>query len=80
MRSDIFIEPAVGSNGPFWIGAPREGFTLLCSRALNVTIPVEDVTAGEAIAIQKRRDIHATLLGYQYAKSNHAIRTSEASR
>jgi hypothetical protein len=63
-----YIEPKQPPTGySWWIGQPRDGFTLFASLFLAVPIPVEDVTAGEARVIQQRHDVLVKLNGTKAA-------------
>lgn len=64
----IYIEPKPAPHGAFWVGAPREGFTAYCAAQCAVSIPADDVTAGETEVIQRRQEVLAALVGLQQAK------------
>lgn len=62
---------------PWWTAAERAHFFSECRTRFHddfLPVPLDDVSASEAQAMQRRGDLLATLVGVQQAKSNGAIR------
>lgn len=71
----IALDPQPASPGfPFWATSPREGFTQSCREAFGEFVLVDEISASEVEAYQRRSDLLATLVGVQQGKSNSAIR------
>jgi hypothetical protein len=69
----LFIEPKPPVRPAFWIGAPKDGFTRYCAQQCAVTIPLDEMTVSEALIIQRRQTLVATLIAVQKAKARHEI-------
>ncbi len=71
---DIAIKrPPASNRGPFWIGAPRDGFTKFCAVTLQQQIALDDVSDSEAKAMVRRQDLLSALEGVRQAKQVGAI-------